>query len=1380
MSRVLETVLTGRNLLSPVLAQAGRDVATYSATVTGANEKAAAGATASARAQQAAAGQVTAASTRATDAVVSGSTRQTAARRAQVQSATALAAAENAASSAVVSANTRLSGAVSGTTATYQRSAASLREKLGLQALDGEAAARSAAVNSRAAQSAAGFTAAIDGQSTALGRESVTTAANTTATRANATAREQATLAARTQQSAATALAGSNALLGTSLTPLTAGLGAVTLGFGYAAYRGMDFDRSMSAVAAASQASGAELGRLRQAALDAGASTQYSATEAAAGITELSKAGVQTADILDGGLTGALNLAAAGQLEVADAAEIGATALSVFGLEGSQMSHVADLLAAGAGKAQGSVYDLGMALNQSALVANQTGLSIEDTAGALALFASNGLVGSDAGTSFKTMLQALTPNSAAAANAMESLGITAYDSQGAFIGLEAYAGKLRGALAGMSEEQRNATLETIFGSDAVRAASVLYSAGAEGVAEWTAKVNDQGFATRQASQLTDNLAGDLERLGGAADTFFTELGAGTQGALREAVQALTAIVDAGGDAIGFFTSLPGPVQVAILALGGVAALKGPVSGAFDRMAAAVLGWSLANEGAVSSTGRLRGAAAGLLGVFGGPWGLAIAGVVTGVSLLASVLGDSSDSSDDAASSADNLTAALEQTKGAIDDTVRAAAAKDLVDNGLNDWARRLGIDVTVMTDAILGVPGALDEVNGAFDTYIGGQRQDIVDATGAINAGFTDQGIAARDARAAFGELAGATGETVTKQQEIAAATAATGDAMNTSLAQTQAAQQALTDWIEEQAKIGSSFIEPLDVYKGLLDDKMAKERESAEATAAATASSEDSWRDYVGDVTVSLDEYATKLEEQILAQENWRANVVTVTQRGGLEVGQILADMGVEGAQITAQMATATEGDFQRMKDALIREAHLGGSGAATELSNQMRVMEAVGRDGAGATALAISQQLGIGADEVSRIAAQYGVNLASGLNPIMESLGKNPIQALASGRMGVTTRLFQADGGVMDFYANGGVEDHVAQIARPGDWRVWAEPETGGEAYIPLAPAKRDRSLDIWRETGRRLGVDVQAFASGGFAIADDVPRPPSTAPYQAPISTAGDATMQRGYDEATAWMREHSPGLAGGSFGVGKRTPNGVGGLGPAAAAARAFVMKTFGVTNIGGYSYRTIAGTKTLSDHALGKAIDVMIPNYKSAASIALGNRIASHFVTNPGQFGTKYVIWRDQINSGRGWGPYGHPGGGRSDTLQHRDHVHVSLYDRGGLVRPGLSLVDNRTGGNEHMAVFTQPQWSTLQRLANAEAAAQFAAPAPGYAAAAMPGYGASPAAGAAGVPLRITVAAAPVAVYLDGQEWRGMARVEAETVVVDAFASTTDRGRLNG
>lgn len=333
------------------------------------------------------------------------------------------------------------------------------------------------------------------------------------------------------------------------------------------------FDQAMSNVQAATHESAGAMKSLSDAALDAGARTVFSATEAAGAIEELAKAGVSTADILGGGLDGALDLAAAGGLGVAEAAGIAATALKTFGLEGRDMSHVADLLAAGAGKAMGDVTDLSSALNQSAMVANATGLSIEETTATLAAFASQGLLGSDAGTSFKSMLQSLTPTSAKARETMDQLGISAYDAQGNFIGMAEFAGKLQAGLKDLTVEQQQAALKTIFGSDAIRAATVLYSEGAEGINEWIDAVDDQGYAAETAAARLDNLMGDIEALGGALDTALIKTGSGANDVLRSMVQILTDAVDA-------YSQLPPEMQGVILAGTLLAAGVGLIGGAF--------------------------------------------------------------------------------------------------------------------------------------------------------------------------------------------------------------------------------------------------------------------------------------------------------------------------------------------------------------------------------------------------------------------------------------------------------------------------------------------------------------------------------------------------------------------------------------------------------------------------------------------------------------------------------------------------------------------------------------------------------------------------------------------------------------------------------
>lgn len=343
---------------------------------------------------------------------------------------------------------------------------------------------------------------------------------------------------------------------------MVAGAG-LAAGVGMAVKKYADFDKAMSGVQAATHESTANMALMREEAIRAGADTAFSASEAAQGIEELAKAGVTTAEIMGGGLTGALDLAAAGELGVGDAAEIASSAMTQFKLGGDQVVHLADLLAAGAGKAQGGVQDLGAALGQAGLVASSTGLSIEETIGGLTAFASAGLMGSDAGTSFKSMLQRLTPQSKEAQRTFDELGISAYDANGEFIGLAEFAGVLKTQMADLTPEARNAAMGVMFGSDAVRASTILYEQGAEGIKDWIGQVDDAGYAAKTASIMQNNLAGDIEKLGGAFDTVFIQSGGVGNDMLRGLVQSAESVVDA-------FGKIPAPVLGVGTVLAGVA------------------------------------------------------------------------------------------------------------------------------------------------------------------------------------------------------------------------------------------------------------------------------------------------------------------------------------------------------------------------------------------------------------------------------------------------------------------------------------------------------------------------------------------------------------------------------------------------------------------------------------------------------------------------------------------------------------------------------------------------------------------------------------------------------------------------------------------
>lgn len=472
-----------------------------------------------------------------------------------------------------------------------------------------------------------------------------------------------------------------------------------------------NFDESMSAVEAATHASAETMDDLRDAALDAGARTKFSATEAAGAIEELAKAGVSAADILGGGLDGALDLAAAGNLDVAEAAGIAAVALKQFNLEGEDVTHVADLLAAGAGKAMGDVTDLGSALRQAGQVANSTGLSIEETTAGLAAFASAGLLGSDAGTSFKAMLQRLTPQSAEAQAKMDELGISAYDAQGQFIGLAEFSGNLQSALKDLTPEQRNAALATIFGSDAVRAANVLYSEGEQGIRDWTTAVDDSGYAAETAAIRMDNLKGDWEEFTGAAETALIGLGEAGNGPLRGLVQTATDIVNA-------FSDLPDMVQGGLLAIVG--------SGGLVLLGMAGIGKLIVGINDTRNALKAMGVSAKVAGTAVGvaSAGLAIAAV--GVTMWATAQAEARAKVDALADSLDQQTGALSANSDAW---IQAELTTDTsfgVGNSQSmiEAADQMGISVETLAAAYRGNADAAAEAKAASQEWADSQGWD--------------------------------------------------------------------------------------------------------------------------------------------------------------------------------------------------------------------------------------------------------------------------------------------------------------------------------------------------------------------------------------------------------------------------------------------------------------------------------------------------------------------------------------------------------------------------------------------------------------------------------------------------------------------------------
>jgi hypothetical protein len=387
-----------------------------------------------------------------------------------------------------------------------------------------------------------------------------------------------------------------------------AGAGALAAGLTASVSSAMSFEKQMSAVGAVAGASGAQMQQLTQLALQLGKDTSFSASEAAAGMEEIIKAGMSVEQVLGGSARAVLDLSSATGTEVEESARIMSNALNTFKADNMSATDAANLLAGAANASATSVHELGYGLASVGNVAATMGLSFTDTSTALALFAQNGLKGSDAGTSLKTMLLNLQPTTKAQIAEFNQLGLSTFDAQKAMevlrskgiepvsedsgdlvkqllqgvLGIQDFSkatkeqqdsysklitstgilhneffdqnGQMKSladvsqilqtSLAGLTKQQQIAALETLFGTDAIRAAAIMAKEGSEGFNAMGTAMKEQGDTAKMSETRLANLAGSLEKLKGSLETAAIMIGGLMTPALKTMVDAITDGVNA--------------------------------------------------------------------------------------------------------------------------------------------------------------------------------------------------------------------------------------------------------------------------------------------------------------------------------------------------------------------------------------------------------------------------------------------------------------------------------------------------------------------------------------------------------------------------------------------------------------------------------------------------------------------------------------------------------------------------------------------------------------------------------------------------------------------------------------------------------------------
>lgn len=944
-----------------------------------------------------------------------------------------------------------------------------------------------------------------------------------------------------------------------ALGTLATGLGLIGTvagaALGLAVAKSAEFSAGLSKVQAATGAGAIDMGKFRDQALTAGAAFGYTASQVTEAQVELGKAGLATQDILGGGLNGVLALAASDNIELGKATQIASVAMKQFNLTGADVPHIADLLAAGAGKALGGVEQLGDALNQSGLVASNFGFSLEETTGVLSAFADAGLLGSDSGTSLKTALQALANPSKQSAEVMKDLGINVKTANGEFLGAADIAQVLHDRLGTLSDAQRQQALAQIFGSDAVRAATVLYKEAGDGIQKYIDQNNDAGYAVEQARIKNDNLTGDLKKLQSAFEGALIRTGGAADGPLRVLVQSADDLVTS-------FNNAPPALQATSLGLLALVAAVGLGGAAFLGMVPRIAATKVALETLGVTGASVRGRLGGIVGFLGGPWGIAMLAAAAAAASFNMVMNEGRISQDElvnrlatSENALKNFAASAQQ--GNTSKTFIGSYKEELQDLPAL-LAKATGNGVDDFLNLSFRQQGAVTSIKKYGDALASVANTDLPRAQKQFAELADSQDLSSSQQAKLLGLMSGYKNELTTQATqlgvtadkqtllalatgrytpELEAAIAASSESKGAS-GEVATGMDGVTDSAEDAAQAVDDVAKALAGLTSPTLDARAAQRQfeaALDSVGETIKSNKDAYKDAGTSLDIATEEgrknqdaldgiasSAQDVASKLFTQTNSQEQSTAAMQRGRDELIKALGQYGITGqaAQDYADKIIGTPTDWatafhndaagKPSSDVAAYTGSIYGVPNAKETRLKAEIAQAV------TNLQNLKNQIGtVPPAKETQLRAEIAsaeANLRSlrgqldGIQSKSVTITANYVYnnlKKADGTAGNGLGVMQAHGSVLDFYADGGTtENHVAQIAPGGAWRVWAEPETGGEAYIPLAPSKRTRSLAIWEETGRRL----QAFADGGTFGQTYVPTPPQVVYAQAPAAPAG----------------------------------------------------------------------------------------------------------------------------------------------------------------------------------------------------------------------------------------------------------------------------------
>lgn len=408
---------------------------------------------------------------------------------------------------------------------------------------------------------------------------------------------------------------------------------------------GKDYTAMMSEVQALSGATGSDLALLQNTAREYGATTVFSATEAAEALKYMSLAGWD-AQQSSSALGGVLNLAAASGMELGQASDMVTDYLSAFGMQAQDSAYFADMLAYAQANSNTSAAQLGEAYRNSAANLNAAGQDVETVTSMLEAMANQGYKGSEAGTALTAVMRDITNNMEDGAIKIGETSVAVSDAQGNFRDLTDILLDVEKATNGMGEADRAAALGATFTADSTKGLNLMLNEGVENIARYEEALRGStGAAEDMADTMNDNLNGDMANMNSAFEEMELQTFEAMEEPMREGVQYLTntiipILTEWVPAAFESFASGANKLGNALKPLFETI-LKNPqaITGALTSLGAGFLAMKTVSTGmniakAVTDAGSLTGALGKFAGsLFSNPWAAGAAAAVAAVTAV---------------------------------------------------------------------------------------------------------------------------------------------------------------------------------------------------------------------------------------------------------------------------------------------------------------------------------------------------------------------------------------------------------------------------------------------------------------------------------------------------------------------------------------------------------------------------------------------------------------------------------------------------------------------------------------------------------------------------------------------------------------------------